>query len=118
MFFWDWRYWERAPSPLFWQSESGSVSGFWMNAEGFFGAGTLLPGLIITAAVSIPWFWLAFRQNGYAFISTFFINHNLARYRHGHPSSLAALLLLPAGSVGTALSLERLAAVLLLRNPP
>ena len=40
----------------------------------------LFPGVLITAAVSIPWFWLAFRQNGYAFIATFFINHNLARY--------------------------------------
>jgi 4-amino-4-deoxy-L-arabinose transferase-like glycosyltransferase len=37
-------------------------------------------GLVITAAVSVPWFWLAFKQNGYAFISTFFINHNLARF--------------------------------------
>lgn len=40
----------------------------------------IVPGLIITAAVSIPWFWLAFSQNGYAFISTFVINHNIARY--------------------------------------
>ncbi len=40
----------------------------------------VLPGLVITAVVAIPWFWLVFRQNGYAFISTFFINHNLARY--------------------------------------
>jgi len=37
-------------------------------------------GIIVAAAVSIPWFWLAFRENGFAFISTFFINHNLARY--------------------------------------
>ncbi|MBN1567594.1 MAG: glycosyltransferase family 39 protein [Acidobacteria bacterium] len=37
-------------------------------------------GALIIAAVSIPWFWLAFKQNGYAFISTFFINHNLARF--------------------------------------
>jgi 4-amino-4-deoxy-L-arabinose transferase-like glycosyltransferase len=40
----------------------------------------LLPGLLLATAVSIPWFWLVFRQNGYAFLSTFFINHNLARY--------------------------------------
>jgi 4-amino-4-deoxy-L-arabinose transferase-like glycosyltransferase len=40
----------------------------------------IIPGLLIAAAISIPWFWLAFRQNGYAFISTFFINQNLARY--------------------------------------
>lgn len=40
----------------------------------------ILPGIIITAAVCVPWFWLVFRENGYGFISTFFINHNLARY--------------------------------------
>ena len=39
-----------------------------------------LSGLLITAAVAIPWFWLAFLENGYAFIAIFFINHNLARY--------------------------------------
>jgi 4-amino-4-deoxy-L-arabinose transferase-like glycosyltransferase len=37
-------------------------------------------GLLIAAAISVPWFWMAFRQNGYAFIATFFINHNLARF--------------------------------------
>jgi len=37
-------------------------------------------GLLIAAAVALPWFWLAFRENGYAFIDTFFINHNFARY--------------------------------------
>lgn len=40
----------------------------------------VVPGLMLTAAVSIPWYWLAFRQNGFAFISTFFINQNIARY--------------------------------------
>jgi 4-amino-4-deoxy-L-arabinose transferase-like glycosyltransferase len=40
----------------------------------------IIPGLFITAAISIPWFWLAYRQNGYAFLATFFVNHNLARY--------------------------------------
>jgi 4-amino-4-deoxy-L-arabinose transferase-like glycosyltransferase len=39
-----------------------------------------LSGLLIAAAAALPWFWLAFRENGYAFISTFFINHNFARY--------------------------------------
>jgi 4-amino-4-deoxy-L-arabinose transferase-like glycosyltransferase len=37
-------------------------------------------GLLITSAVALPWFLLAFRENGYVFISTFFINHNFARY--------------------------------------
>ncbi|MBN2339420.1 MAG: glycosyltransferase family 39 protein [Acidobacteria bacterium] len=38
------------------------------------------PGVAVALAVSVPWFWLAFRENGYAFIATFFINHNFARY--------------------------------------
>lgn len=37
-------------------------------------------GWIVTAAVAVPWFWLAFRENGFAFISIFFVNHNIARY--------------------------------------
>jgi 4-amino-4-deoxy-L-arabinose transferase-like glycosyltransferase len=55
---------------------------FWLfnEREGTLHRWHLLPGILITAAVSIPWFWLAFHQNGYAFIATFFINHNLARY--------------------------------------
>jgi 4-amino-4-deoxy-L-arabinose transferase-like glycosyltransferase len=40
----------------------------------------VVQGFALTAAVSVPWFWLAFRQNGFAFIATFFINHNIARY--------------------------------------
>jgi 4-amino-4-deoxy-L-arabinose transferase-like glycosyltransferase len=39
-----------------------------------------LLGGLVALAVALPWFWLAFRENGYAFIATFFINHNLARY--------------------------------------
>lgn len=37
-------------------------------------------GLVLTLAVAAPWFVLAFQQNGYSFITTFLINHNLARY--------------------------------------
>ncbi len=37
-------------------------------------------GILIVAAVSLPWFWLAFRENGFAFIATFIVNHNVARY--------------------------------------
>ncbi len=40
----------------------------------------LFAGAAIVAVVSIPWFWLAFRENGFSFISVFFINHHLARY--------------------------------------
>jgi 4-amino-4-deoxy-L-arabinose transferase-like glycosyltransferase len=39
-----------------------------------------VPGLVVVLAVSLPWFWLAFQQNGFGFILVFFINHNLARY--------------------------------------
>jgi 4-amino-4-deoxy-L-arabinose transferase-like glycosyltransferase len=55
---------------------------FWLLSErgGILRRWQIVPGFVITAAVSIPWFWLAFKQNGYAFISTFFINHNLARF--------------------------------------
>ncbi|MDR1727218.1 MAG: glycosyltransferase family 39 protein [Acidobacteriota bacterium] len=42
-----------------------------------------LLGLPLAALVALPWFWLAFRENGYAFVATFFINHNLARYATG-----------------------------------
>ena len=40
----------------------------------------VVSGLVLTTAVSVPWFWLAFRENGFGFIATFFINHNIARY--------------------------------------
>jgi len=39
-----------------------------------------ITGLLIAAATALPWFWLVFRENGYEFIDTFFINHNFARY--------------------------------------
>jgi 4-amino-4-deoxy-L-arabinose transferase-like glycosyltransferase len=71
----------------------------WLLAEreGILGRWHILKGIIVTAAVSIPWFWLAFRQNGYAFISTFFINHNLARYITGiHHHSEPFYFFLPA----------------------
>jgi len=55
---------------------------FWLvsGPEGILRRWMILPGLLIAAAVSIPWFWLAFKQNGWTFIATFFINHNLARF--------------------------------------
>ncbi len=40
----------------------------------------VISGAIIALAVALPWFWLAFRENGYGFIATFFINHNIARF--------------------------------------
>jgi 4-amino-4-deoxy-L-arabinose transferase-like glycosyltransferase len=43
----------------------------------------ILTGSAVAAAICLPWFWLAFHQNGYSFISTFFLNHNIARYVTG-----------------------------------
>jgi 4-amino-4-deoxy-L-arabinose transferase-like glycosyltransferase len=40
----------------------------------------IVPGFILIFMACIPWFWLAFKENGYIFITTFFINHNIARY--------------------------------------
>jgi 4-amino-4-deoxy-L-arabinose transferase-like glycosyltransferase len=37
-------------------------------------------GTAIAIAVAFPWFWLAFKENGFSFITTFFINQNFARY--------------------------------------
>jgi 4-amino-4-deoxy-L-arabinose transferase-like glycosyltransferase len=61
---------------------AGIMLGFWLLDERriVLSRWRVLTGLIIALAISVPWFWLAFRQNGYAFISTFFINHNIARY--------------------------------------
>lgn len=55
---------------------------FWCFDErgGSFRLWRPVSGLIITAAVSLPWYWLAFRQNGFSFVSIFFINHNVARF--------------------------------------
>jgi hypothetical protein len=47
---------------------------------GLFRKWLVIPGIVLAAAVSIPWFCLAFKQNGFAFIATFLINHNFARY--------------------------------------
>jgi 4-amino-4-deoxy-L-arabinose transferase-like glycosyltransferase len=43
----------------------------------------IISGLFVTAAISIPWFWFAFQQNGHSFLATFFVNHNFARYITG-----------------------------------
>jgi 4-amino-4-deoxy-L-arabinose transferase-like glycosyltransferase len=37
-------------------------------------------GALVAALVALPWFWLAFKENGFSFIAIFFINHHLARY--------------------------------------
>ncbi|MBZ5535810.1 MAG: glycosyltransferase family 39 protein [Acidobacteriia bacterium] len=47
-------------------------------------------GIVLLAAVDLPWFLLCFRANGWAFIDTFLIHHNLLRFttnefQHGRP---------------------------------
>jgi 4-amino-4-deoxy-L-arabinose transferase-like glycosyltransferase len=59
---------------LFWYfNERGQVLRRWR----------IIPGFLILILVCAPWFWLVFKQNGYAFITTFFINHNIARFITG-----------------------------------
>ena len=53
---------------------------YWDERGGLIRRWLVMPGAVVCAAISIPWFWLAFRQNGYSFIATFFINHNIARF--------------------------------------
>lgn len=49
----------------------------------------LSPAAVILAAlVALPWYVLAWRENGQAFIDVFFLNHNLQRFTstiHRHP---------------------------------
>ena len=61
---------------------AGVVLLFWLLNERGVAFRRLRPvsGLLIAAVVALPWFLLAYLENGYIFISTFFINHNLARY--------------------------------------
>jgi len=60
----------------------GTLALFWWLDEqgGAIRKLRVLPGVFIAAAVAVPWFVLAFRDNGFAFISVFFINHNLMRF--------------------------------------
>jgi len=61
---------------------AGILLGFWVLDErgGCLGRMRAGWGALIAVLVAFPWFWLSFRENGYSFISIFFINHHLARY--------------------------------------
>ncbi len=37
-------------------------------------------GVLTLAVVTVPWFWLVWKANGYDFLATFVLNHHLARY--------------------------------------
>lgn len=57
----------------------------------------VVPGMFLVAALSLPWFWMVFSQNGFGFIATFFVNHNIARYLTGiHHHSQPVYYYLPA----------------------
>ncbi|MCU0242127.1 MAG: glycosyltransferase family 39 protein [Vicinamibacteria bacterium] len=87
--------------------------------------GLLLPGLIVAAyiawtrkwaslrslidpiaialfcIVALPWYLLVWRENGFAFIQVFFLNHNLQRFTstiHNHPGRFSYYIeMLPLG---------------------
>jgi 4-amino-4-deoxy-L-arabinose transferase-like glycosyltransferase len=71
-----------AKGPLALILAAGVVLLFWGFDErgGYVRRLHLVPGLLLAVVVSAPWFWMAFRQNGFSFIAVFLINHNLARY--------------------------------------
>ncbi len=77
---------------------------FWLLDEkgGVLARWRTVPGILIAAAVSLPWFWLAFQDNGFAFITTFVVNHNLARYItdiHHHTKPVYYFLLVLPGLI-------------------
>lgn len=37
-------------------------------------------GLVAFLVLGVPWFWKVWRENGYDFIATFWLNHHLARF--------------------------------------
>ncbi len=50
----------------------------------------LLVGAAVFLALAAPWFWLVWRETGFEFVATFWINHHLARFltsfhRHSQP---------------------------------
>ena len=61
---------------------AGILLCFWALDEqgGSFGRMRVWSGALVAALVAMPWFWLAFKENGFSFIAIFFINHHLARY--------------------------------------
>jgi 4-amino-4-deoxy-L-arabinose transferase-like glycosyltransferase len=78
---------------------------WWLDERGGALARWQVPlGGLIACAVALPWYVAAFRQNGFAFVSVFFVNHNLARFvsdihHHSEPfyyyAPVLAGLLLP-----------------------
>jgi 4-amino-4-deoxy-L-arabinose transferase-like glycosyltransferase len=71
-----------AKGPVAFALAAGIVLIFWTLDEqgGSLKRMHVWSGSAIAIAVAFPWFWLAFKENGFSFISTFFINQNFARY--------------------------------------
>jgi 4-amino-4-deoxy-L-arabinose transferase-like glycosyltransferase len=60
----------------------------------------LWSGALVAVLVALPWFWFAIEENGFSFISVFFINHHLARYvsdLHHHEQAIYYFLPILAG---------------------
>jgi 4-amino-4-deoxy-L-arabinose transferase-like glycosyltransferase len=71
-----------AKGPVAFALGAGIVLLFWTLDEqgGSLNQLRVWSGSVIAVAVAFPWFWLAFKENGFSFISIFFINQNFARY--------------------------------------
>jgi 4-amino-4-deoxy-L-arabinose transferase-like glycosyltransferase len=71
-----------AKGPVAFLLVGGILVGFWVfdRNTGSMRRTHLAVAALTASIASFPWFWLAFRENGYSFISIFFINHNFARY--------------------------------------
>jgi 4-amino-4-deoxy-L-arabinose transferase-like glycosyltransferase len=71
-----------AKGPVAFVLGAGILMLFWTLDEqgGCFRKLRILPGAAVALAVALPWHWLAFKENGFSFIASFFINHNFARY--------------------------------------
>ena len=51
-----------------------------LRSRPFCSALQLTFGLLTLSVVTVPWFWLVWKANGYNFLATFILNHHLARY--------------------------------------
>ena len=61
---------------------AGAAALFWWldEREGTLARWRLPLGVPILAVVALPWFVLVLREQGFAFIAVFFVNHHLARF--------------------------------------
>ena len=53
---------------------------WWDSAGGSLRRIHVVAGCLITAAIALPWFWLAYLAHGLDFVLVFILNHNLVRF--------------------------------------